>query len=70
MQTTVLLQEIQRLPLDKRFYLVEEILKSIKNEELKRQLQLAAQELHEDYVNDPELTSFTSLDFEHFYETR
>jgi hypothetical protein len=70
MQTIDLIQEIQRLPLTKRFYVVEETIKSIKKEELQYQMELAADELYEDYLNDKELTPFTSLDFENFYETR
>ncbi|MEA5138234.1 hypothetical protein [Arcicella rigui] len=70
MQTLDLIQEIQRLPLTKRFYVIEETLKSIKKEEMQQQMELAANELYDDYVNDKELTVFTSLDFENFYETR
>ncbi len=70
MQTLDLIQEIQRLPLTKRFYVIEETLKSIKKEEMQQQMELAANELYDDYVNDKELTAFTSLDFENFYETR
>jgi hypothetical protein len=70
MQTIDLIQEIQRLPLTKRFYVVEETIKSIKKEELQHQIELAANELYSDYVNDKELTAFTSLDFENFYETK
>lgn len=70
MQTKDLILEIQRLPIAKRFYVVEETLKSIKNEEMQHQMELAVNELYEDYVNDKELTSFTSLDFENFYETK
>lgn len=69
MQTSEIIQEIQRLSLTKRFYVVEETLKSIKREELNYQMSLAAEELYNDYVNDKELTAFTSLDLEHFYET-
>lgn len=70
MQTIDLIQEIQRLPLTKRFYVVEEIIKSIKKEEMSHQMELAANELYNDYLNDKELTAFTSLDFETFYETK
>jgi hypothetical protein len=41
MKTIDLIQEINRLPIAKRFDLMEEILKSIKNEEMKHQMQLA-----------------------------
>lgn len=70
MQTIDLILEIQRLPLTKRFYVVEETIKSIKREEMQHQMELAANELYHDYVKDKELTAFTSLDFENFYETK
>jgi hypothetical protein len=70
MQIIDLIQEIQRLPLTKRFYVVEEIIKSIKKEEMNHQMELAANELYSDYVNDKDLTAFTSLDFDTFYETK
>jgi len=34
------------------------------------QMELAARELYDDYKNDKELTIFTQLDFEDFYEAR
>ncbi|MEY3418048.1 MAG: hypothetical protein RL060_2160 [Bacteroidota bacterium] len=37
MQIKTIIQEIHRLPLDKRFFVIEHTLKSIKNEELKNQ---------------------------------
>lgn len=70
MQTTDIIQEIQRLPLDKKFYIVEELIKSIKKEEMRRKMELAVNELVYDYTNDKELTAFTELDFEDFYEAR
>ena len=70
MQTVKIIQEIQRLSLANRFYIVEETLKSIKKEEMRHQMELAANELYDDYVNDEELTAFTALDFEHIYEAK
>jgi hypothetical protein len=70
MQALEIIQEIQRLPLTKRFYVVEETIKSIKKEEMSHQMELAANELYNDYTTDKNLTAFTSLDFEHFYETK
>ena len=54
-----LMQEIKRLPLTKRFYIVKETIKSIKKEEMQQQMELAANELYDDYKNDKELTAFT-----------
>ena len=70
MQTAQLMQEIFKLPLDKKFFVVEQTLKSIKLEEGNRHLVMAAEALYDDYNNAKELTSFTALDFEEFYEAR
>ncbi len=70
MQTIDIIQEIQRLPITDKFYVVEETIKAIKKEEMKHQLEKAVDELYDDYANDKELTAFTALDFEHFYEAR
>lgn len=69
MQPRDIVIEIQRLPLIQRFFVVEETIKSIKKEEMQHQMELAANELYEDYLKDKELNAFTSLDFEAFYET-
>ena len=60
MQTLEIIQEIQRLPLTKKFYVVEETIKSIKKEEISLQMELAAKELYSDYASDTELTAFAS----------
>ena len=70
MEVKTIVKEIQRLPLSMRFYVVEETIKSIKKEEITHQMELAANELYNDYVNDKDLTAFTSLDFDNFYETK
>ena len=70
MQAIDIIREIQLLPLTKKFYVVEETIKAIKKEEMKHQLEMAAEELYDDYVHDKELTVFTTLDFEHFYEAK
>ena len=70
MQTIDIMHEIQRLPLTKKFYVLEEIIKSIKKDEFNNQMEFAASELYAAYANDKDLTAFTSLDFEHFYEAK
>ena len=65
MEISTLISEIQHLPLTERFYIVEETIKSIKKEDGKLQMELAARQLAEDYTSDTELTAFTSLDYEH-----
>lgn len=70
MQAINIIQEIQLLPLDKKIWIVEETLKAIKKEETDRQMESAVSELYVDYTTDKELTAFTTLDLEQFYETK
>jgi hypothetical protein len=61
MQPADIIQEIQRLPLNKKFYVVEETLKAIKKEELEHQIEAAVTALQNDYATDKELTAFACL---------
>lgn len=61
MQVKTIIQEIQRLPLSKRFFVMEQTLKSIKNEELKLQSEKAVDTPYDDYVSDKELTAMSYL---------
>ena len=70
MNTVNLLHSILHLPIADRFVVLEQTLKSIKQDEFKNKMELAAAALYNDYLNDKELTVFTSLDYEDFYETR
>jgi hypothetical protein len=70
MQTLDIMQEINQLPLDKKFWVIEETLKAIKREEIKHQMELGVNTLFEEYETNKELTIFTTLDFEDFYETK
>ena len=69
MSTQELLKEIEFLSLEEK----TNIEKAIRELLLKEQVQLltnGADALLNDYKADAELTAFTSLDFEHFYEAR
>ena len=71
MKTKELIKEIQKLPVRKRIYVIERSMHLIrKQEEEEDQMKKAADELYGDYLTDKELTAFTNLDFENFYETR
>ncbi len=70
MQAVQIIQEIQRLSLDKKFQIVEETIKAIKKEETSNQMDFAVKLLYSDYANDKELTAFTALDFQDFYEAK
>jgi hypothetical protein len=70
MNTNEILKEINRLPIPKRIYVIEKTIHSIREHEGTNQMKKAADNLYLDYKNDNELTAFTTIDFEDFYETR
>jgi hypothetical protein len=70
MRTNEIIKELQRLPLQKRIYVIEKAIQSIRQQENANQKKKAADTLYEDYKTDKELTAFTSIDFEDFYEAR
>lgn len=69
MTTTNIIQELERLPLTEKLFVIERTLKSIRIEK-ERSMKIAVDSLYEDYVTEKELTIFTKLDKEPFYETR
>jgi hypothetical protein len=70
MGTSEIITEINKLPVSQRLTLIELTIKNIREEEKKQRRTAAVEKLYDDYVNDPELTAFTSLDFEDFYEAK
>jgi len=70
MNTTEILKEIERLPVQERIYLVEKTLSAIRKKEVFNQMDLAAESLYSDYAENKELTAFTDIDFDNFYETK
>lgn len=70
MRTNEIIREIQRLPISKRIYVVEKTIHSIRIQEDKNVMKKAVDALCRDYKADSELTAFTNLDFEDFYETK
>ena len=68
---TQIIQEINSLPLSEKIYIIELVLKNIRQETEKTpSLTEGAKALLHDYENDRELTAFTALDGEEFYESR
>jgi len=70
METTAIIHEIDNLPAYKRMFIVEQIIRSIRLNNQDRTLEMAADCLYSDYKDDKELTIFTQLDCEDFYEPR
>jgi hypothetical protein len=70
MRTNDLIKEIQKLPVQKRIFVIEKSLHSLRKQEEKNQMKKAVEILLSDYKSDKELTAFTNIDFEDFYETK
>ncbi len=70
MNTTQILFEIDKLPRQTKMFVVEKVLHSIRQQEQKEAMKKAAEILYEDYLTDKELTAFTNLDSEGFYESK
>jgi hypothetical protein len=70
METVEVIHKINRMPRRQRMFIAERIIHSILAEEQNTQLKKAVTRLYDDYSTDKDLTAFTQLDFEDFYETR
>ena len=64
-----LISEIEKLPLPEQMLVVERAMHSIRVAEVQSRMRQAAEALYSDYANDTELTDFTALDAEEFYES-
>jgi len=69
MTATSIIEELNKLPLTDKLLVIEKILQSIRQER-EGSLDQAVNVLYNDYKTDKELTIFTQLDSEPFYETR
>ena len=70
METKEIIKAIKKLPVNKRMLIIEKTLRSIRESEIRNKVIEAADALYEDYSENKELTEFTLLDCESFYETR
>ena len=70
MNAVEILKEIEKLDLAERIFVIEKAVRALRQEEDSRRMSRAARELREDYSSDKELTAFTDLDMEDFYEPR
>jgi hypothetical protein len=70
METKEIIQQIENLPVEKRMLIIEQALKSIREKEIKGKMNKAVEDLQEEYKTNKDLTAFTEIDFENFYEPR
>ena len=70
MSTAELLKEIDRMPLHEKLSLLEKAIKDIIKQTDKNHMAIASESLENEYKSNPELTAFSNLDIEDFYETK
>ena len=70
METKEIISEIEKLTVKERLQIIENTARTIQIDDEKEQMRKAADQLYDDYKDDTELTSFTDLDLEDFYEAR
>ena len=69
MSTLEIIQNIKKLPFEERLMVIEKAIKSLQ-QITGNNLEKAAKALAADYKKNKNLTAFTTLDFENFYEAR
>jgi len=69
METLDIIRNINRLPATQQMLIAERIIHSIRQKE-QSSMEVAAEHLYADYTTDENLTAFTQLDCEDFYEAR
>jgi hypothetical protein len=66
-----IIKEVSRLPIKEKITVMEKILDSLRGDISKdNDLEIGAQTLLSEYKNNQELTVFTSIDADDFYETK
>jgi hypothetical protein len=68
-ETATIIRNINRLSSAQQLLIAEQIMRSVHQKE-QLQMKKAVELLYTDYLTDKELTTFTQLDHEDFYETR
>ena len=74
MQTTQIIQEISQLPMADKLFVAEQIFKQLREENFKsdeaENRREAAKMLLQDYKTDKDLTAFSAIDHDDFYEAK
>lgn len=70
MSKAELLKEIDKMPLHEKLSLLERAIKDIIKQTNEKELSVAADSLEIEYKSNAELTVFSTLDIEDFYETK
>lgn len=65
-----IIHEISHHPISRRIFIVERTLKSIREKEENDNIEKAVKVLHNDYATNKNLTEFSDIEFDDFYEAR
>lgn len=69
MSTREIILGIKKLPYKERLKIIEIAIKTLEETDEER-MEKAAKALSKEYKTDKNLTAFTDIDLDHFYETR
>lgn len=70
METKEIIGQIKKLPVKDKMLIIEQTAKSIRESNIQNKISKAVEDLREEYKTNRELTAFTDIDFENFYEPR
>ena len=70
MSTSEILKEINHLPLNEKLTLLERAIRDIIKHNYEQKMSVAADAMENEYKTNKDLTAFTSIDMDEFYETK
>lgn len=70
MSITEILNEINLLPPKEKIWLIQQALKSLHDTTSKNELMIAADAMADEYRTNRDLTAFTEIDIDSFYEAK
>ena len=70
MSTSEILDKISRLSPAEKLFIIEKTFKDLLRDNSVQQMTVAAEALENEYRTNQELTAFTSIDLEDFYEAK
>ena len=70
MNTSEILDNISQLSPSEKLFIIEKTFKDLLRSNAFQQMSLAAEALENEYKTNQELTAFTTLDLEDFYEAK
>ncbi len=70
MSTSEIVKEINQLSSAEKLVVIEKALKDLLQSNFGQQMTLASEALENEYKTNPELTAFSNLDWEDFYEAK